>query len=447
VTLIGQTSSPVGYASLRVEWDGHWYPAEEVGNGAAYELLADHAAAGFVRNPRPGARYAYRRFVHTTEIGLVVEEAPAPAPSAWGAGWGPGWGSVAEPAPVPARAPVELDDPVRAPVTRSLNWSTIQRMSQTPPRGEAPASAQIAAIRRSATIRRGTHMLKVLSARQLAGHLRGWLPAGFCYRQYDVAHLRTPDDLAVLRGDGDPHSPDVIFALRWRAVDPADYMVPFAGSYPGLVAMPAHDRAGPPVIGNGFAPTDRHLIPEFVTTDLADLPVPANTALVAYTADGTEVTLYSYLPEQRAWTRMFGPQWRHLVAGVPASSAGPFPAEQEYFPVPPAPSRYVGRHRGEVFDAFVDPPDDFRILAKTRGARYPIDALARRVVYAGWRDANCTVVRAEGDWLRVRLCRPDGASVARLGAHCVERGVYEAWAPAAEVVDAREVDLPYEVPV
>lgn len=440
---VGQTPEPPlpghppAQTRLRVECDGQWYPAEEIGHGAAYELLAERAAAGFLRNPRPGARYGYRRFVHTTEVGLVIEEATQPGPAGWGA-------PVAQPA-VPARAPADLDDPVRAPVSRTLSWSTIQRMSQTPPRGDAVASGQIAAIRRSATIRRGTRMLKVLSARQLAGHLRGWLPAGFCYREYDVAHLRTPSDLAVLQGDAASRPGDVIFALRWRAVDPADYAVPFTAAYPGLVGMPAHDRSGPPVIGNGFAPADRHLIPEFVTADLGDLPLTANASIVAFTDDGSEVLLYQYLPEQRAWTRMFGPHWRHLLSGVPASSAGPFVTDQEYYSVPRSPTRYVGLYRGEVYDALADPPDEFRVLAKTRAARYPVDALARRVAYASWREANGTIVRVEGDWLRIRLCRPDGASVARLGAHCVERGVYEAWAPAAEVTDVREVDLRYDI--
>ena len=209
--------------------------------------------------------------------------------------------------------------------------------------------------------------------------------------------------------------------------------------------MPPHDRVGPPVIGSGFAPASQRLIPEFVTADLADLPLTANASLIAYTSDGTEVTLYSYLPEQRAWTRMFGPQWRHLVAGVPGSSRGPFPADQEYLPTEPAPSRFVGQHNGEVYEAIADPPGEFRVAAKTRAARYPVEALARRLPYGTCRNARCTVIRSEGEWLRLRLCRPTGDSVTTLSAHCVERGLYEVWAPAAEVTDARTVDLPYDL--
>jgi hypothetical protein len=190
------------------------------------------------------------------------------------------------------------------------------------------------------------------------------------------------------------------------------------------------------VIGTGFAPSGRHIVPEFVTADLAELPMPANTSLVAYTGDGTEVTLYTFLPEQRAWSRMHGPQWRHLL---------PDRSDQEYFPVEAPLTRYVGVHRDNLYEAIVDPPGEFRVAAKTRAARYPLTSLARRVPRATWRDAACTIIRQEGDWLRLRLSRPDGDQVARLGAHCVERGLYETWAPATEVTGAGETDHWYEL--
>ncbi|MGC9667961.1 hypothetical protein ACNTMW_15575 [Planosporangium sp. 12N6] len=405
----GRTSEPSTSAdtSLRVLHEGTWFPAEEVAKGAAYELFADRDLPGFLPNPRPGARHRYRRFAHATDV-LGTS----------------GSGSSDEP----------LDQPLRMPVSRALDWAGLHRLSQQP----AAAGSAVAAIRLSATVRRGTRMMKVLSARQVLGYLHGWLPSGFCYREYDVAHLRTPAELGVLLGDGTEPG-DAVFALRWRAVDPRDYAVPLVDSHPGLVTMPPRDRLGPPVIGSGFASADRHLVPEFVTTDLTDLPLTANASLLAFTADGTEVTLYTYLAEQQCWTRMWGPQWRHLLSDVPDG----FPGDQEYFPVPPAPTRFVGRYKGELYDAIADPPGEFRLAAKVRAARYPVDAIARRTVYARWRDSLCTVVRSEGGWLRVRPCRPDAETVDRFGAHCVERGVYETWAPAAEVVEAREVDLAY----
>ncbi|GII21250.1 hypothetical protein [Planosporangium mesophilum] len=399
--------------------EGNWFPADEVARGAAYEMFADEPRPGFLPNPRPGARHRYRRFVHVTEVlaatGFGARQAAVVAT---------GEQKLAEP----------LDRPLRMPVSRALDWAGLHRLSQQP----AAANSAVAAIRRSATIRSGSRMVKVLSARQLVGYLHGWLPSGFCYREYDVAHLRTPAELGVLLGDGS--EPDeVAFVLRWRAVDPCDYSVPLVDAYAGLVSIPPRDRLGPPVIGSGFAPASRHLIPEFVTADLADLPLTANASLAAFTPDGTEVTLYTYLAEQRGWTRMWGPQWRDLLLKL----ADAFPGDQEYFPVPPAPTRFVGRFRDGHYDAIADPPGEFRLAAKTRAARLPVESIARRTGYARWRDALCTIVRSEGGWVRVRPCRPCPETVARLGAQCIERGVFETWAPTSELVDAREIDIEY----
>ena len=57
----------------------------------------------------------------------------------------------------------------------------------------------------------------------------------------------------------------------------------------------------------------------------------------------------------------------------------------------------------------------------------------------------CLVLREEAGWLRLRLRRPDADAVATTGAQCHERGVYEAWAPGAEVTDDQVVDLPYDL--
>jgi hypothetical protein len=392
-----------------VAYDSAIYSAEPVARGAAYELFAEAPAPGFLRNPRPGARKPYRRFVPAADVDVLEGQRP-PAP----------------------------DEPLRVPLSRTMSWASVHRLSQTP-RG----SDLVAAIRDTAGIRRGTRMVKVLSGAQLAEYLHGALPYGFCYREYDIAHLRTPADLAVLRSDSSeagPGADEVVFALRWRAVDPMDYEIPYADGFDGLLGMPPHDRLGPAVLGTGFAPSGQHLIPEFVTAHLGDLPLPAFADLVAYTADGTEVVLYTYAPEQRAWSRMVGPQWRHLFTYVP----GIVP-DQEYFPVPEAPTRLVGWYRGQEYEALADPPDEFRVLARLRAARYPVESLARRTAYVRWRGTNCTVVRDEGQWLRVRLIRPDRDSMARVGATCIERGVYEAWAPFGETTARRAFDIGYDL--
>jgi hypothetical protein len=240
----------------------------------------------------------------------------------------------------------------------------------------------------------------------------------------------------------------VVFALRWRAVDPIDYEIPFSlpvgdlPSYAGLTRISPHDRLGPPILGTGFALSSQDLVPEFVTTDLADLPMPAGATLVAFTPEGLEIGLYLYLPEQRAWTRMFGPQWRHLVASMPE-----VPPDQEYVPMTAdhaAGSTLVGHLNGELYEALADPPHDFRVLARARAARYPVQTLARRTRHTRWRGADCTVVRTENGWARLRLCRPDEDSTPSLGAQCVERGIYEVWVPVAELA-IQDVDITYDI--
>jgi hypothetical protein len=414
MTPVGQIAQAPGTESttqrLRIRYQGADYRAEVIAKGAAYEIFAEEPLPGFLPNRRPGARLPFRRFIAAGDAEVVAGQ-------------------------VPARA----ERSMMVPISRDMSWSAVHRLSQSP----RPATCEtLASIRDSAAIRRGTRMVKVLSGRQLAGHLHGWLPQGFCYRECDIAHLRTPAELAVLRSDGEGAGADeVVFALRWRAVDPLDYEVPYVERYEGLARMPPRDRLGPPVLGTGFAPSGHQLIPEFVTAGLSDLPFPAFAELVAYTADGTEVILYSYLPEQRTWTRLFGAQWRHLFTAVPGVAP-----EQEYFAIPSAPCRLVGRYRGSEYEAIADPPGEFRVLAKTRAARYAVETLARRTPCGTWRQVPCTITRAESGWLRLRLLRPGGEAVATVGAACVERGIYEVWAPAAEVLDQHTVDVPYDLP-
>lgn len=334
-------------------------------------------------------------------------------------------------------AEAATDAPLMAPLTRELGWTRVQQMSQSAVHRDDPV---LRAIRATAVIRRGTRMVKVLSATQVAGHLSGWLPCGFCYRSGDVAHLRTPAQLAVLGTDGTGGvDAPVAYALRWRAVDPVDYETPAAPAQPGLATLPAHSRVGPLVLGTGFAPSLDDLVPEFVTAGLADLPMPANAQLVAYTPDGDEVVLYAYQPEQHGWLRLAGPRWRHLLDVVPGVNPG-----QEYVPCTAGrSSRLIGRHGDAEYEAVADPPSEFRIRALTRAARYPVSALSRRAQQARWRNVPCWVLQADAAWARLRLVRPDAEGVASSGATCCERGVYEVWAPTPELVGAATVDVTY----
>lgn len=329
------------------------------------------------------------------------------------------------------------DAPLTAPLNRALGWADVQRMSQSAVHRDNPV---LHGIRATAVVRRGTRMVKVLSAAQFAGHLSGWLPYGFCYRVHDIAHLRSPAELALLRTDGTGDvDAEVAYALRWRAVDPLDYEVPMGAVQPGLAALPAHSRLGPMVLGTGFTPSTDDLIPEFVTADLADLPLPANAQLVAHTPGGDEVVLYAYQPEQHGWLRLAGPRWRHLLAGLPGVSP-----DRDYVPCTDArASRLIGRFGQTEYEAVADPPQEFRVRALTRAARYPVTSLSRRAERARWRGVPCWVLWRDASWARLRLTRPDADTVSALGARCYERGVYEVWAPVNDLLDLQVAAVDY----
>jgi hypothetical protein len=328
-----------------------------------------------------------------------------------------------------------LEPPLSAPLRPDLGWAQVQRMSQSASHRDDPLLHRI---RATAEVRRGTRMTKVLSAAQVAGHLGGWQPYGFCYRSCDLAHVREPAELGLLQTDGSAAT-DVVYALRWRAVDPLDYEVPGGAAQPGLALLPSHFRLGAMVLGTGFSPSTDDLIPEFVTAGFADLPMPANAQLIAHVPGGEEILLYSYQPEQHGWLRLAGPRWRPLLNNLPGVTP-----DQEYVPcTSPGSARLVGLTNGKEYDAVADPPDDFRVLALTRAARYPVTTLRRRAEQALWRNAPCWVLQRDESWARLRLQRPDNDSLATTGARCYERGVYESWAPMHELADHHIADIPY----
>jgi hypothetical protein len=353
---------------------------------------------------------------------------------------------------VPVEVPAEsygTAGPLVMPVSREWTHDAVFKLSQTPPdRCCGGSAALLATIRRTVTVSRGTSMVKVLSPRQVAGFLEGRPLTGLCHREYDLAHLRTPPDLSPINGSSEM-ADDVVFVLRWRAVDARDYAVPFAREIgpigpaevdvAGLSAMPSSLRVGPHVLGTGFTPNGRYIVPEWTIADFADVPLPADTSLAAFTADGHQVVLYSYQPDQHAWVRMCGPQWRHLLEPIPmAGSVG-----QEFFPIARAPVRLIGGYQGRMVEVVADSTGTFRIAARATAGRHPVDAVIRRVRYVRWRDVRCTLVRTKDGWHQLRLCQPDTESVTRVGASPVERGVYETWAPVDEVSTWQDVDLAY----
>jgi hypothetical protein len=330
-----------------------------------------------------------------------------------------------------------LEPPLMAPLLRDLTWAQVQRMSQSASHRDDP---MLRRIRDTAAVRRGTRMTKILSAAQVAGHLGGWSPYGFCYRSCDIAHIHDPEQLALLRTDGTADTA-IAYALRWRAVDPLDYEVPGDPAQPGLAVLPTHLRVGALVLGTGFTPSTEELIPEFITAGFADLPMPANAQLLAYTGAGEEIVLYTYQPEQHAWLRLAGPRARYLLEGLPGVSP-----DREFLPCTDVPSaRLVGRINQHEYEAVADPPEEFRVRALTRAARYPVSTLSRRAERATWRGVLCWVLQRDDRWARLRVIQPDGDSLAMTGARCYERGVYESWAPLGELVDHHITEIPYEL--
>ena len=169
--------------------------------------------------------------------------------------------------------------------------------------------------------------------------------------------------------------------------------------------------------------------------------MPANAQLLAYSPEGEEIVLYTYQPEQHAWLRLAGPRWRHMLEGLPSISP-----EREFLPCTEAgTSRLVGRINQHEYDALADPPEEFRVRALTRAARYPVETLSRRAERAIWRQVPCWVLQRDDRWARLRVIRPDGDAMAATGARCYERGVYEAWAPLTELADHHITDIPYEL--
>ncbi|WP_305784992.1 hypothetical protein [Symbioplanes lichenis] len=331
-----------------------------------------------------------------------------------------------------------LEPPLMAPLRRDFSWERVQELSQSAGHQQDPV---LQGIRATAAVHRGTRMMKLLSAAQLAGHLAGWLPYGFCYRACDIAHLRTPDELAILRTDGVPEGDSVAYALRWRATDPSDFEIPMGATQAGLAAIPAHSRVGSMVLGTGFTPSSDDLIPEFVTAGFADLPTPANAQLVAYPGTGDEVVLYTYQPEQHGWLRLAGPRWRHLLEGIPGVSP-----DREYVPCTDAGSaRLIGRIKEHEYQAVADPPSEFRVRALTRAARYPVETLSRRAELARWRTVPAWVLQRDDNWARLRLTHPDADTIAAVGARCYERGVYEVWAPVRELADHHIAEFAYAI--
>ncbi|THV27697.1 hypothetical protein [Glycomyces paridis] len=336
---------------VTVEWQGEKYPGAPYAEGAAWELFSALPRPDFLPNARPGDEYPYRHFAHAGEV--LREGVPV---------------SVAD------------DRSLTVPLGPGLDLEYVRRLTQTPHLDPA-ARALLDRVRNSSPLAPGDLLERPVTPAQIARLMEtAAVPGGFCYRRRDTAHLRTPAARSVLGGETEPGDAWA-FALRWPVADPADYHAPVAPDYEGLTAMPSSDRRGMPVLGTGFAISAAHLLPEHVTADLTDLPLPEGAKLVGYTVTGTECELFAYADQR--WT--------------------PLTAERLELP---------GVELGRVHQVR-------RVLRE-----------ATRVV---WNGITGSLVDADEEWARFRLCRPSPDVLTRTGAEAVRRGVYEKWVARSEI--------------
>jgi hypothetical protein len=350
-------AAPEPLSLVTVEWHGERYPAVSYADGAAWELLSALPRPDFVPNPRPGSDYPHRWFVHASEVSRDG---------------------------VPLA--VEDDRAMTVPLAPGLDLGYIRRLTQTP-HLEPGARVLLNRVRSSSPLVPGETMERALTVAQAVRLMEtAAVPGGFCYRRRDIAHLRTPAGRCALGGETEPGD-QVVLALRWEVADPGQYHAPVAPDYEGLSTMPSSERRGAPVLGTGFALSTTHLIPEYVTVDLADLPLPEGARLIAFTADGSETELFGYI--ERQWRPLADIDRRrslaHLLNGLDLS------------------------------------------------ASVPVRRVLRDVTRVDWKGVPGSLVDGDEDWGRFRLSRPGPDVVARTGAEPVGRGVYEKWVPHGEL--------------
>lgn len=153
-------------------------------------------------------------------------------------------------------------------------------------------------------------MQKVVAPSQVAWYLeRGYdRVSGFVYRAAEVAHLRTPADLASglgLRYDGSPFpdNADEVYVLRWPAYIPSLYRIPYGGrTEAAMAAMQGWVIERAPFRGNGFAPADSgDVIAEFKVDSVR---LPHGAQLWRLRADGTSQLLAMLDADGPTWVRV-----------------------------------------------------------------------------------------------------------------------------------------------
>lgn len=132
----------------------------------------------------------------------------------------------------------------------------------------------------AARIEPGTLLQKVIPPRLVEPYLVGRrsVIAGFVYRAVETSFTDPADyyaalDLSYEGSEFWPEMPEV-YVLRWQAVDPDAYLIPYSSEVGG-------DFAGrPPFTGTGYTSWPTGAIPEFFV-DLLPIPVGAEIYRIA----------------------------------------------------------------------------------------------------------------------------------------------------------------------
>jgi hypothetical protein len=177
--------------------------------------------------------------------------------------------------------------------------------------GEARDSASIQTGRMvAAAVALPPMMQKVIAPAQVAWYLeRGYdRVCGFVHRGAELAHLRTPAQLASglgLRYEGSPFDPDAseVFVLRWPAYLPNLYRIPYGGrTEAAMAAMEGWVIERAPFRGNGFAPADSgDVIAEFKVDSVR---LPHGAELWRLCDDGTSQLVARLDADGPAWVEV-----------------------------------------------------------------------------------------------------------------------------------------------
>jgi hypothetical protein len=134
-------------------------------------------------------------------------------------------------------------------------------------------------------IKAGTLMQKAIPPRLVEPYLTGRraVIAGFVYRVQDTSFAGPAEyyEALDLNYAGSDFGPDIaeVYVLRWNAVGPEAYRIPYSAEHGG-------DWTGKaPFTGTGYTSSRSHVVAEFY---LDPVPVPVGAEIYRITASGEE---------------------------------------------------------------------------------------------------------------------------------------------------------------